>query len=90
MNDTARTNLVDDYPAAKLPDDLRGAIDPRERVTITVVVSEGPVATFHDIFESLHNSRVHSDDPVLRIRALREEWDERDRYLQSIRRGGSD
>jgi hypothetical protein len=89
MNDLTRSNLVDDYLAGKLPDELRGNIDPRERVTVSIAVKEGPVASFREIFESLHNSRLASNDPVMRIRALREESDERDRFLAGIRRGSS-
>jgi hypothetical protein len=90
MNAVTRSNLVNDDPAEKLPDDLRGDIDRRERVTVSIVVKDEPAASFGDVFQSLHNSRVESDDPVMRVRALREEWDERDRFLAGIRRGGSE
>ena len=30
------------YPASRLPDDLRGDIDPARRVTVTVVEEEAP------------------------------------------------
>jgi len=90
VDDVTRSNLVGDYPAGKLPDDLRGGIYPRERVTISIAIKEGPAASFREIFESLHSSRLASNDPVMQIRALCEEWDERDRFLASICRGGSD
>jgi hypothetical protein len=86
--DERKRHIIEDIPASELPEELRGGIDPTEIVTITVAVKDTPEPSFAEIFASHHDSRVHSDDPVLRIRALREEWDDRDRLHDQIRRGG--
>jgi hypothetical protein len=83
MDDT-KHHVIDSVSASDLPDRLRGDIDPAEIVTVTVTVKNTPEPTFEEIFESLHESRVFSDDPVLRVRALREEWEERDRFHDQI------
>src|SRR5262249_44962326 len=52
MNKIVREN----YPASKLPEDLRGGIDPSTRVTVTVTVAEGEPPyrpmTLEEIFAS--------------------------------------
>ena len=81
------------YPASKLPEDLKEGIDPQANVTITIAEEADErrsAFSFDEIFRTLHESRVRSDDPVMRRRALREEWDERERSLADIPRGGSD
>ena len=83
-------HTVAKYPAGKLPDELRGEIDPSATVTVTVAISGQTAPRFADIFETLHHDRILSDDPVMRVRALREEWDDRERFLTMIERGGSD
>ena len=87
--DDGKHHVVENYPAENLPDELRGPIDASETVTVEVFVSRRPSRTFTDIFDQLHEARVESDDPVMRIRALREEWEDRDRYQRTIARGGS-
>ena len=81
------------YAAADIPEDLQEGIDPQGRVTITIA-EEGQMQrsqfSFRKIFDELHDDRVSSDDPVMRIRALREEWEDRGRFLDGIHRGGSD
>jgi hypothetical protein len=87
--DESKRHVIEGLSAADLPDRLRGPIDPTETVTVTVTVKSTPEPSFAEIFEALHHTRVLSDDPVLRVRAIREEWEERDRFLDAIRRGGA-
>jgi hypothetical protein len=88
MNRVVREN----YPVTSLPDDLRDEAEDTATATVIVDIEAPQTArvTFRELFESLHHARVLSDDPVLRVRALREEWDERSRYLAEISRGGSE
>jgi len=88
--DDPKRHVVEDYPAERLPDELRGEIDPSATVTVSVSVQASPQPTFREIFDALREARVSSDDPVLGVRALREEWEERERFLDSIERGGSE
>jgi hypothetical protein len=81
------------YPVSRLPSDLREGMDPHTQVTVIVSeegMSERSSFSFREVFDALHADRVLSDDPVMRIRALREEWDERRRFLDRIPRGGSE
>jgi hypothetical protein len=82
--------IRDNYPVERLPDDLRQGAEPGAIASVTVDIElPAPRISFHDIFDDLHQSRVLSDDPVMRVRALREEWDDRARFLEQIERGGS-
>lgn len=71
------------YPADRLPSDLREGLgaEPFVKVTIeqrTDDQSSEPRPTFGELFALLEKARKESpigDDPVARIRALRDEWD---------------
>ena len=68
------------YPVDQLPKDLRGSFRPG--ATVTVIVEESAVdqsitgVNFIAELEALRsNLPVADDDPVERIRKLRDEWD---------------
>jgi hypothetical protein len=68
------------YPAAKLPKELRGTIDPASQVTVTVVeekASPEKVMTLEQIFASAAPYRRLSAAEIdARIRAERDAWDD--------------
>ena len=75
MNRIVREN----YPASKLPEDLRAGVDPSSTVTVTIVEEEKrpeKVMSLEDIF-SLKGFRRRSaaeiDDD---LRRQRDEWDD--------------
>jgi hypothetical protein len=71
MNRIVREN----YPASKLPEDLRGDIAPGASVTVVIQPSpsaEGHLSRFVGRFA---RREVTADEAVARIRALRDEWD---------------
>lgn len=67
------------YPASKLPDDLRGGIDPSKEVTVTVVEEDRPerVMTFEEIFALRQPPFRTAEEIDAQIRELRDEWQER-------------
>ena len=89
MDDPDRI-VIDSYPVANLPEDLRRG---RDLGTDVRVILEPIEAAEEDdmpltrILDEMQDQRVASDDPVERIRALRAEWDDRDEFLERIRRG---
>jgi predicted nucleic acid-binding protein len=72
MNKIVREN----YPASKLPDDLREGIDPAKRVTVTVVEDQPPYEpmTLEEIFASRRPPYRSADEIVASIRKMRDEW----------------
>ena len=75
MNKVVREN----YPASKLPEDLREGIDPASRVTVTVTEHEEPphrVMTLEEIFASRRPPFRSAEEIVADIRRLRDEWDD--------------
>jgi hypothetical protein len=75
MNKVVREN----YPASKLPEDLREGIDPASRVTVTVTEDEKPphrVMTLEEIFASRRPPFRSAEEIVADIRRLRDEWDD--------------
>jgi hypothetical protein len=77
------------YPVERLPEDLRTGIAIDARVTVTVEpeeTSSWSTMILEEIFEQTKSCRTGSDDAVERVRALRDEWGERDEHLESIRR----
>ena len=76
-----QTVVVEDYPAERLPPDLRSTIDPSARVRVTVAVTsrqpgDGDLpARWSDLIGS--GARLHGspEEVVAAIRALRDEWD---------------
>jgi hypothetical protein len=69
----------DHYPVSALPDDLRAGLDPKTRVRV-IIEEEQVQSTGADQLSSLLAAarRLHpiGDDPVARIRKLRDEWDD--------------
>jgi hypothetical protein len=77
---TAMNKIVREYyPAEKLPDDLRDALGPGDvvKVTVETVPSAGLRRpwTFEELNAIAAKLAKNEDDPVGRIRALRDEWD---------------
>jgi hypothetical protein len=78
--DEPKRHVVDDYPAAKLPEDLRGDIDPAHcaRVTIeevTTPVRPGDPSPLR-YFGAAKHKNTSVEEAVERIRMLRDEWGE--------------
>jgi hypothetical protein len=69
--------IRDNYPAAKLPEDLREGIDPSKLVTVTVVDDTPPYQpmTLEEIFASRRPPYRSAEEIVASIRQLRDEWD---------------
>lgn len=67
------------YPAGKLPDDLRGEIDPARQVTVTIVEEELPeeVMSLEEIFAARRPPFRTAEEIDADIRALRDEWQDR-------------
>jgi len=74
MNKIIRQN----YPASKLPEDLREGIDPSTRVTVTVVEDTPPhrPMSLEEIFASRRPPYRSADDIVANVRQLRDDWDD--------------
>ena len=70
------TKIVrDHYPAAKLPDDLRGAIDPKVSVRVVVETEEHrKVSAFSDLVGSGRGVYKSPEEALDTVRRLREEW----------------
>lgn len=65
--------------AASLPEEFRHGIDPREQVTVTVEVEQdaseaSALGALRDKLRAAREAPPIGDDPVARIRALRDEW----------------
>jgi hypothetical protein len=75
MNKIIREN----YPAARLPDDLRTGLDPTAKVTVTVTLEERRpehVLSLEEIW-ALRRPPFRSMDEIdTELRQLREEWNE--------------
>ncbi len=74
MNKIVREN----YPASKLPEDLRPGADPNARVKVTIEEEERPekVMTLDEIF-SLSGFRRRSKAEIDEdVRRMRDEWDD--------------
>ena len=71
------------YPASRLPAELRQGIPESAQVQVTVVQEERPktreelLAMLDAVRASIKGEGVPADEPAARIRALRDEWDER-------------
>ena len=76
MNKIIREN----YPASKLPEDLREGVDPDSTVTVTVTVDglKRPehVMSLEEIFAARRPPYRSSEEIVASIRQLRDEWDD--------------
>ena len=79
MDDTKR-HIVEDYPAEKLPEDLRGDIDPTHRARITVedvsVPSKHGAGRYLRHFAAAEHRNTSIEEAVGRVRHLRDEWGE--------------
>ena len=66
------------YPARKLPDDLRGDIDPSREVVVTVVEEEPPerVMTLEEIFATRQPPYLAREEIDEHIQSLREDRDD--------------
>ena len=67
------------YPVKALPEDLREGLDPKGNVRVVIEENIPPVAQQKKLLELLENARQSApldDDPVGRIRKLRDEWDD--------------
>lgn len=74
MNKIVRQN----YPALKLPKDLREGVDPTSTVTVTVTQERRPkrVMTLEEIFALRRPPYRSSTEIVAEIRRLREDRDD--------------
>ena len=72
MNSIVRSN----YPAARLPDDLRDGVDPSATVTVTVTVEERPekVMSLDEIWASRRPPYKTKAEIDAEIRRQRDEW----------------
>lgn len=69
----------DHYPVSSLPADLREGLDPKNSVRIVIEETAPLSAQTHLLLELLDRARrcePIGDDPVARIRKLRDEWDD--------------
>lgn len=80
------------YPVSKLPEDLREGMDETARVTVIVEEDHKPIMRLQmqerrpldvdDLLEAIREYQalgrpsVDPDEPVRRIRELRDEWDD--------------
>ncbi|MDP3690469.1 hypothetical protein [Bradyrhizobium sp.] len=74
MNRTIREH----YPASKLPDDLRGEVDPSATVTVTIVEEEkrpDEVMSLEEIFSLKGFRRRSAAEIDEELRRQRDEWD---------------
>ncbi len=73
MNEIVRRN----YPASKLPDDLRPVSDPAATVTVIVTAEERPekVMTLEEIFSMSGFRRRSKEEIDADIRRMRDEWE---------------
>jgi hypothetical protein len=75
MNRIVREN----YPASRLPDDLRGDVDPEARVTVTIALEEQHpkhTPTLDEIW-ALRRPPFHTKEEIdAELRRQRDEWDD--------------
>ncbi|HEX5232132.1 MAG TPA: hypothetical protein VFW56_07840 [Bradyrhizobium sp.] len=75
MNRIVREN----YPASKLPDDLRAGVDPSSTVTVTIVEEEKrpeKVMTLDEIFAMRRPPFRSAEEIDADLRRQRDEWDD--------------
>jgi hypothetical protein len=75
MNKIVREN----YPASKLPDDLRAGVDPDARVTVTITLDEQQpehVLSLEEIWATRRPPYRTKEDIDAEIRRQRDEWDD--------------
>lgn len=88
MSETKRY-VVEDYPLDRLPADVRSRFEDVERVRLTVEAVDARPSrrTIAEILKNAPRERALRDDPVERVRALRDEWGHREDLHAGIRRG---
>ena len=76
------TIILDDYPVADLPDNLRRQLGGAKSVRLTIEPKIEPERSLSEILADVARLRaegkikpVSTEDAVARVRALREEWD---------------
>ena len=73
----------DHYPASKLPPELREGIPDSAQVQVTIVQEEKPktreelLAMIEAYRAKIKGEGIPAEEPAARIRALRDEWDDR-------------
>ena len=75
MNRTVKQN----YPASRLPEDLRGNLDPSSTVTVTIVEEEKRpenVPTLEEIFARRRPPFRTKEEIDAELRRQRDEWDD--------------
>ena len=74
MNSIVKLN----YPAARLPEDLRPGVDPSAKVTVTITVEEAPdkVMSLEEIWATRQPPYRTKADIDAEIRRQRDEWDD--------------
>jgi hypothetical protein len=69
----------DHYPVSRLPDDLREGLDPGDVVRVVIENMEEKYvssrAALRQLLEQARMLEPIGDDPVERIRRIRDEWD---------------
>jgi hypothetical protein len=71
--------VLENYPASKLPDDLRAGVDPSSTVTVTIVEEEKrpeKAMTLEEIFALRHPPFRTAQEIDEDLRRQRDEWDE--------------
>ena len=74
MNSIVKLN----YPASKLPEDLREGINPAAKVTVTVVddTPPGKPLTLEEIWDLRRPPYRTAEEIVASVRRQRDEWDD--------------
>ena len=75
--DEPKRHVVENYPASRLPEELRGDIDPDQRVTVSIVenASSDAVMSLEEIFAAGSSARRTSADIDMELRRQRDSWD---------------
>jgi hypothetical protein len=71
--------VLEHYPAANLPDDMRAGVDPSSTVTVTIVQEEmrpERVMTLEEIFSLKGFRRLSAAEIDEDLRRQRDEWDD--------------
>lgn len=71
--------ILENYPASKLPDDMRGTVDPSSTVTVTVVEQEkrpDKVMSLEEIFSLEGFRRLTVAEINEDLRRQRDAWDD--------------
>ena len=78
--DDPKRHVVEDYPVEKLPDELRGTLDPggsaRVIVEDSTTLKRATPDRFLRHFGSAQHKNTSVQEAVERVRALRDEWAE--------------